>query len=59
MTVHGKTARGEWVRIEAVQVGATYRDFGDLVGGDTTGRQTPRYREELLSKTIPVKKDFE
>ena len=25
----------------AVQVGLTYRDFGDLIGGDTTGRQSP------------------
>ena len=25
----------------AAQVGLTYRDFGDLIGGDTTGRQSP------------------
>ncbi len=30
----------------ALRGGLTYRDFGDLVGGDTTGRQTPSgYRE--------------
>lgn len=30
----------------AFRVGATWRNFGDLVGGDTTGRQTPTgYRE--------------
>ncbi|ULQ52031.1 TonB-dependent receptor plug domain-containing protein [Flavihumibacter fluvii] len=25
----------------AAQVGLTYRDFGDLIGGDTTGKQSP------------------
>ena len=30
----------------AVRAGATWRNFGDLVGGDTTGRQSPTgYRE--------------
>ena len=30
----------------AFRAGVTWRNFGDLVGGDTTGRQTPTgYRE--------------
>lgn len=30
----------------ATQVGATYRNFGDLIGGDTTGKQSPSgYKE--------------
>jgi hemoglobin/transferrin/lactoferrin receptor protein len=31
----------------AFRVGATCRNFGDLVGGDTTGRQTPTGYQEL------------
>jgi outer membrane receptor protein involved in Fe transport len=44
-----KTARAELrhsTRRTAFGGGATWRDFGDLVGGDTTGRQSPSgYRE--------------
>jgi outer membrane receptor protein involved in Fe transport len=39
-----KTARGELSYASnkmAFIGGVTYRDFGDLVGGDTTGKQTP------------------
>jgi len=31
----------------AFKAGATWRNFGDLVGGDTTGRQTPTGYQEL------------
>ena len=31
----------------AFNAGATWRNFGDLVGGDTTGRQTPTGYQEL------------
>jgi outer membrane receptor protein involved in Fe transport len=31
----------------AFRAGATWRNFGDLVGGDTTGRQTPTGYQEL------------
>lgn len=44
-----KTVRGEGSYGEedfAVQIGATYRNFGDLIGGDTTGKQSPSgYKE--------------
>lgn len=44
-----KTVRGEGVyqgQHVAAQVGATYRNFGDLIGGDTTGKQLPSgYKE--------------
>lgn len=44
-----RTARAELqhsTRRTAFGGGATWRDFGDLVGGDTTGRQSPSgYRE--------------
>lgn len=44
-----KTVRGEGSyqsKNAAVQIGATYRNFGDLIGGDTTGRQSPSgYKE--------------
>lgn len=39
-----KTVRGEAgysTKNTGVQIGATYRNFGDLIGGDTTGRQSP------------------
>jgi hemoglobin/transferrin/lactoferrin receptor protein len=45
-----KTGRGEAEysgQKFAAQVGATYRDFGDLVGGDTSGRQSPSGYKEL------------
>ncbi|TDH27017.1 TonB-dependent receptor [Segetibacter sp. 3557_3] len=31
----------------AVTIGATYRNFADLIGGDTTGRQSPSGYKEL------------
>jgi outer membrane cobalamin receptor len=44
-----KTARAEAnysAEKAAATIGATYRNFGDLVGGDTTGKQTPSgYKE--------------
>ncbi|HLL41771.1 MAG TPA: TonB-dependent receptor plug domain-containing protein, partial [Segetibacter sp.] len=44
-----KTARAEAnysSEKAAATIGATYRNFGDLVGGDTTGKQTPSgYKE--------------
>ncbi len=39
-----KTVRGEWnytSKKTAFAGGVTYRDFGDLIGGDTSGKQTP------------------
>lgn len=39
-----KTVRGEAgyaTKNAGVLIGATYRNFGDLIGGDTTGRQSP------------------
>jgi outer membrane receptor protein involved in Fe transport len=60
-----KTVRGEAVyssKKVATIVGATYRNFGDLVGGDTTGRQSPSgYKEfafDAKSKFL-LKPDFE
>lgn len=54
-----RTARGEvsmgrerW----AATVGVTGRNFGDLVGGDTTGRQTPSgYRERAVNAALRLK----
>jgi hemoglobin/transferrin/lactoferrin receptor protein len=44
-----KTTRGEveyGSKKAAIAAGITYRDFGDLLGGDTTGKQSPSgYRE--------------
>jgi outer membrane cobalamin receptor len=44
-----KTIRGEagyQSKNAAVQLGATYRNFGDLIGGDSTSRQSPSgYKE--------------
>jgi hemoglobin/transferrin/lactoferrin receptor protein len=44
-----KTTRGEFEygsKKSAITAGITYRDFGDLLGGDTTGKQSPSgYRE--------------
>ena len=53
MTDHmEQTGRGEVsysAQKMAIQVGATYRNFGDLVGGITTGRQSPSgYKERAL-----------
>ena len=43
-TVRGEAAYGG--QKVAAAVGATYRNFGDLVGGDTSGRQSPSgYKE--------------
>ena len=45
-----KTGRGEAVysgEKVAASIGATYRNFGDLVGGDTTGKQSPSGYKEL------------
>lgn len=39
-----KTVRGEAgyaTKKSTIQIGATYRNFGDLLGGDTTGKQSP------------------
>ena len=47
-----KTARGELQFSDkkiAVQAGITYRNFGDLIGGDTTGKQTPSGYKELAA----------
>lgn len=45
----GKTVRGEVgysTQKAATSIGATYRNFGDLIGGDTTGKQSPSgYKE--------------
>ncbi len=44
-----KTTRGEFEygsKKSAIAAGITYRDYGDLLGGDTTGKQSPSgYRE--------------
>ena len=41
-------AEAEWsAQKAAAQIGVTYRNFGDLVGGDTTGRQAPSGYQEL------------
>ncbi len=45
-----KTVRGEASYASAnaaATVGATYRNFGDLIGGDTTGKQSPSGYKEL------------
>jgi hemoglobin/transferrin/lactoferrin receptor protein len=45
-----KTLRGEAAYSAqkfAAHVGATYRNFGDLIGGDTTGKQSPSGYKEL------------
>lgn len=45
-----QTARGEATYSAekfAAQVGMTYRNFGDLIGGDTTGKQSPSGYEEM------------
>ncbi len=45
-----KTVRGEagyHAKRFATTIGATYRNFGDLIGGDTTGRQSPSGYKEL------------
>jgi outer membrane cobalamin receptor len=45
-----KTVRGEASYASqnvAAIVGATYRNFGDLIGGDTTGKQSPSGYKEL------------
>nr|MBA2760678.1 TonB-dependent receptor [Segetibacter sp.] len=45
-----KTVRGEAAYSSqnvAAMVGATYRNFGDLIGGDTTGKQSPTGYKEL------------
>jgi|CXWL01.1.fsa_nt_gi outer membrane receptor protein involved in Fe transport len=47
-----KTARGELQFSDgkiAVQAGVTYRNFGDLIGGDTTGKQSPSGYKELAA----------
>ncbi len=47
-----KTARGELQfsgKKIAVQAGISYRDFGDLIGGDTTGKQSPSGYKELAA----------
>jgi len=44
-----KTIRGEAIHSgnkTALQAGITKRDFGDIIGGDTTGRQSPSGYEE-------------
>ena len=47
-----KTVRGEvnyTSKKAATIIGATYRNFGDLIGGDTTGKQSPSgYKEFAL-----------
>lgn len=44
-----KIVRGEWIysaKKIAILTGISVKDFGDLIGGDTTGRQTPSgYKE--------------
>ncbi len=53
-----KTVRGEAsysAQKFAAQIGATYRNFGDLIGGDTTGRQSPSGYKELA---LDVKTKF-
>lgn len=53
-----KTVRGEAAYSAqkfAAHVGATYRNFGDLIGGDTTGRQSPSGYKELA---VDVKTKF-
>ncbi len=53
-----KTVRGEAAYSAqgfAAQIGATYRHFGDLVGGGTTGRQSPSGYKELA---LDVKTKF-
>lgn len=51
-----KTARAEagyHGEKTAVQLGATCRDFGDLVGGDTTGKQSPSgYKEYAFDAKV-------
>ncbi len=45
-----KTARGELRFTDkkvAVQAGVTYRNFGNLIGGDTTGKQSPSGYKEM------------
>lgn len=47
-----KTARGELQLSDkkiAVLAGFTYRNFGDLIGGDTTGKQSPSGYKELAA----------
>ncbi len=54
-----KTARAEaayHAEKTAVHIGATYRDFGDLIGGDTTGKQTPSgYKEYAFDAKVKFK----
>ncbi len=53
-----KTVRGEAAYSAqqfAAQMGATYRHFGDLIGGDTTGKQSPSGYKELA---LDVKTKF-
>ncbi|MDZ4795618.1 MAG: TonB-dependent receptor [Bacteroidota bacterium] len=47
-----KTGRGELHfsgKKIALQAGITYRNFGDLIGGDTTGKQSPSGYKELAA----------
>lgn len=44
-SIHGNAAYSN--KKGAFRVGTTWRNFGDLVGGDTTGRQTPTAYQEM------------
>ena len=60
-----KSVRGEGVynsQKMAAMLGATYRDFGDLVGGDSTGKQSPSgYTEFAFDAKLKmlVRKDIQ
>jgi len=42
----------------ALLIGATIRDFGDLYGGDTTGKQSPSgYKENAVNGKVKIKID--